>query len=279
MYNIYEELNKITEYIEEHILEKITITKLAHLVGLNGNTLKSIFSCLTGITINEYIRLRRLSLSVTDILNGETITNVSYKYLYNSPSSYNRALKKFEGITPKDLKKSKNKLKLFNKITFKENIKNYNIDYQIYKNREFKLYYISKKVNYNNRNKEIPEFWKEVKQKYPEFIKNKRYGFLEKYNNETYYYCLLENEFDNSNIKNIKKCNYFAIKTTSFESKDIIENINKGIKEYIKSLNYRLLKSPIIEVYYKDFVEILIPITWYFLMLKYQVFLCLIWDN
>lgn len=261
MYNIYEELNKITEYIEEHILDKITITELAHLVGLNGNTLKNIFSCLTGITINEYIRLRRLSLSVTDILNGENITNVSYKYLYNSPSSYNRAFKKFEGITPKDIKKSKNKLKLFNKITFKENIKNYNIDYQIYKNREFKLYYISKKVNYNNRNKEIPEFWREVKQKYPEFIKNKRYGFLEKYNNETYYYCLLENKFDNSNIKNIKKCNYFAIKTTSFESKDIIENINKGIKEYIKSLNYQLLKLPIIEVYYKDFVEILIPIT------------------
>ena len=61
--------------------------------------------------------------------------------------------------------------------------------------------------------------------------------------------------------KNIKKCNYFAIKTTSFESKDIIENINKGIKEYIKSLNYQLLKLPIIEEYYKDFVEILIPIT------------------
>ena len=53
MYNIYEELNKITEYIEKHILEKITITELAHLVGLNGNTLKSIFSCLTGITINS----------------------------------------------------------------------------------------------------------------------------------------------------------------------------------------------------------------------------------
>lgn len=261
MYNIYEELNKITEYIEKHILEKITITELAHLVGLNRNTLKSIFSCLTGITINEYIRLRRLSLSVTDILNGENITNVSYKYLYNSPSSYNRAFKKFEGITPKDLKKSKNELKLFNKITFKENIKNYNIDYQIYKNKEFKLYYILKKVDYNNRKKEIPKFWKKVKLKYPEFMQNKRYGFLEKTNNEAYYYCLLEKEFKYSKILNIKKCNYFAIKTTSFESKDIIENINKGIKEYIKSLNYKLLKLPIIEVYYKDFVEILIPIT------------------
>lgn len=264
MYNIYKELNKITEYIEKHIFEKITITELAHLAGLNENTLKSIFNCLTGITINEYIRLRRLSLSVTDILNGETITDVSYKYLYNSPSSYNRAFKNFEGITPKDLKKSKTKLKLFNKITFNENIKNYNIDYQIYKNREFKLYYISKKVDYNNRDKEIPEFWKEVKQKYPEFIRNKRYGFLEENNGEVYYYCLLEKEFKDSKTLNIKKCNYFAIKTTSFESKDIIENINKGIKEYIKSLNYQLLKLPIIEVYYKDFVEILIPITWHF---------------
>lgn len=261
MYNIYEELNKITEYIEKHMLEKITIKELAHLVGLNENTLKSIFSCLTGITINEYIRLRRLSLSVTDILNGESITTVSYKYLYNSPSSYNRAFKKFEGITPKELKKSKSKLKLFNKITFIENIKNYNIDYQIYKNREFKLYYISKKVDYNNRDKEIPEFWKEIKQKYPEFMQNKRYGFLEKNNYGTYYYCLLEKEFKDSKTLNIKKCNYFAIKTTSFESKDIIENINKGIKEYIKSLNYRLLKIPIIELYYNDFVEILIPIT------------------
>ena len=72
---------------------------------------------------------------------------------------------------------------------------------------------------------------------------------------------MLEKEFKDSKTLNIKKCNYFAIKTTSFESKDIIENINKGIKEYIKSLNYQLLKLPIIEVYYKDFVEILIPIT------------------
>lgn len=261
MYNIYKELNKITEYIENNILEEITITELAHLVGLNENTLKSVFSCLTGITINEYIRLRRLSLSVTDILNGETITNVSYKYLYNSPSSYNRAFKKFEGITPKDLKKSKNELKLFNKIIFKESIKNYNIDYQIYKNKEFNLYYITKEIDYNNRTKEIPDFWKKVKQEYSEFICNKRYGFLEKNKDKTYYYCLLEKEFNNSKILKIKKCNYFAIKTTSFQSKDIIKNIDKGIKEYIKSLNYKLLKLPIIEVYYKDFVEILIPIT------------------
>lgn len=76
MYNIYKELNKVTNYIEEHILEKITISQLSHLVGLNENILKNVFTCLTGITINEYIRLRRLSLSATDIMNGESITIV-----------------------------------------------------------------------------------------------------------------------------------------------------------------------------------------------------------
>lgn len=180
MYDIYSELNRITDYIEDHILDKITISELANLIGVNNNTLKNVFNYLTGTTISEYIRLRRLSLSVTDILNGESITSVSYKYLYNSPSSYNRAFKKFEGITPKDLKNNK-ELKLFNKIVFKESIKDYNIDYKIYKNKEFNLYFVAKKVNYNNRSKEIPDFWKEVKSKYPEFTtNNKRYGFLDK---------------------------------------------------------------------------------------------------
>ena len=48
MYNIYRELNKITDYIENHILEEINISFLAHSIGLNENTFKSVFNCLTG---------------------------------------------------------------------------------------------------------------------------------------------------------------------------------------------------------------------------------------
>ena len=262
MYNIYDELNKVTDYIEEHILEDIDIKVLTKITGLNINNLKNIFLCLTGISLVEYIRLRRLSLSVTDILNGESITSISYKYLYNSPSSYNRAFKKYEGVTPRKIRKNIDKLKLFNKITFNEKIKDYNIGYKIYKNKSFTLYGISKEINYNNRTKEIPNFWKEIKSKYPEFTKNRRYGYLYINNdNERIYYCLLENKFENSKKINIPICNYFAIKSDSFKSEKIIENINKGIKEYIKSLNYKILDLPIIEVYHVSYVEILIPIS------------------
>ena len=187
-------------------------------------------------------------------------TSAYRKHLYNSPSSYNRAFKKFQGITPKNLKTTKD-LKLFNKIVFNESIKNYNINYKIYKNKEFNLYFVARKVNYSNRTREISDFWKEVKSKYPEFCNEKRYGFLDNFSSEAYYYCLLEKKYKDCKKINIEKCNYFAIKTTSFESKDIIDNINKSIEEYIKSLNYKLLKRPRIEVYYKEYVEILIPIT------------------
>ncbi len=262
MYNIYDELNKMIDYIEEHILENIDIKVLTKITGLNINTLKSVFSCLTGISITDYIRLRRLTLSVSDILKGKSITEVSYKYLYNSPSSYNRAFKKYEGITPKEIKSNTSKLKLFNKIIFKENIKNYNIDYKIYKNKEFNLYGISKKIDFESRTKDIPEFWKEVKNKYEEFNSNKRYGFLdESNNNEILYFCLLEKKFKSSKKINIPKCNYFAIKIDDFKSQSIINNINKCLDEYIKSLNYKILDMANIEIYYDNYIEILIPIT------------------
>ncbi len=259
MYNIYDNLNKVINYIEDHILEEIDIKYLSTITGLNITVLKNIFNCLTGISINEYIRLRRLSLSVTDILNGESITSISYKYLYNSPSSYNRAFKKYEGITPRKLKNNSKDLRLFNKIVFKENIKDYNIEYKVYKNKQINLYGISKEVNYKNRTKEIPEFWREVKKKYPEFTTNTRYGFLNIKDNK--YYCLLEKRFKNSKKITIPKCNYFAIKTSSFESLDIINNINKNLYEYIKAIKYKALDLPCIEIYYNNYVEILVPIT------------------
>ncbi|MDE5630120.1 MAG: AraC family transcriptional regulator, partial [Bacilli bacterium] len=174
MYNIYKELNKIIDYIEEHILEKIDLITLAHMSGLNINMLKNIFTCLAGISITEYIRYRRLSLATRDILNGESITDIALKYHYSSLSSFTRSYKKFSGISPKEVRNSE-KLKMFNKIIFKENINNYNLDYKI-KNIEFNLYSVSKKMPYEESYKYIKPFWEEVKRNNPEFNEGIRYG-------------------------------------------------------------------------------------------------------
>ena len=59
--NYYENLNKVIEKIEENLTKKIEYKELAKIVGTSSYTLQRIFTFLTGITLTEYIRKRRLS--------------------------------------------------------------------------------------------------------------------------------------------------------------------------------------------------------------------------
>lgn len=259
MYNIYKELNKVIEYIEKNILEEIDINYLAHLSGLNINMLKNIFTCLAGISIAEYIRYRRLSLATRDILNGESITDIALKYHYSSLSSFTRSYKNFSGIAPKEVRNNSN-LKMYNKIIFKENINDYNLDYKI-KNIEFNLFGISKKIPLEESYKYIKPFWEEVKKKHLEFNGDIRYGFL--YHNDKYaeYFCLLDKPFNQSKKIHIPKQKYFIYSIPNESSRFISSSIKKGIMEYIESLNYTYFDMPTIEIYHDDIVEIYIPIT------------------
>lgn len=262
MNNFYQELNQVIEYIENHLLDEIDKSELTKRVGLNWHDLNVIFLCLTGISILDYIKNRRLTLSITDILKGDSLTHISYKYLYNSPSTYNRAFKKYQGFTPKDVKKQEKNLKLFPKIVFEEQNKFHEMEYKIYKGKELNLFGVAKKINFENRREEITAFWQEMKKRYPEFLTEKRYGFLEYTNKEEVkYYCLLEKEFDQA-LPITLKSDFFSIKTTSFESENIINKIKQSEKEFLSALNYKHKKRiPNIEIYTKEEVELLIPIT------------------
>ena len=59
--NIYEKLNKIIEYIENHLEEKIEYKELSKIIGVNEYTFQRIFSLISNVSISEYIRNRRLS--------------------------------------------------------------------------------------------------------------------------------------------------------------------------------------------------------------------------
>ncbi len=261
MYNIYDELNKIIDYIESHITEEINIKKLAKLIGQNEMVLKNIFTCLTGISISEYIRFRRLSLAVNDIINGESITDISYKYLYSFPSSFHRAFKDYHGISPSKVKNNPSPLRLFHRIYFKNEVKDYQLEYKIYKDKEFILYGQKYPLPLENIPEYTKEIWKKIKSQYPIFTTCKRYGFLKKDNSNTgRYYCLIEKPHSSFEKIVIPKHHYFSYKIKNNSSKEISNNIKKGVVEYITSLNYHKLDSPNIEVYHTDFIEIMIPI-------------------
>ena len=57
------------EYIEENLENKIEYSKLAQIVNINENMLPNFFSILCDISLSDYIRKRRLSKAVMDLVN------------------------------------------------------------------------------------------------------------------------------------------------------------------------------------------------------------------
>ena len=97
----YKNLNNMIKYIENNLVNEIEIKKLAEIVGISSNSLQRIFTFITGITITEYIKKRRLSKAFEEIKNTNSkIIDIAIKYQYNSTIAFDRAFKRNFGITP-----------------------------------------------------------------------------------------------------------------------------------------------------------------------------------
>lgn len=117
--NMLERMNTTIEHIEEHLLEELHMPMIAKVAGTSESDIQKTFYALTGISIVEYVRRRRLSLAGYELQKGEqSVLEVALKYGYTSPDSFTRAFKQMHGITPSMVKKGGYLLKSYGKITF-----------------------------------------------------------------------------------------------------------------------------------------------------------------
>lgn len=167
--NIYVELNKIIEYIENHLEEKIEYKKLAQMIGVNEYTFQRIFSLLSNISISEYIRNRRLSNAGQELyIDDEKVIDIAIRYQYNNATAFSRAFEKFHGIKPSEVRKNPEKLKMYTMLHFKEENGEIskNIDYKIIEKEEMTLFGIFKLTSNEKIGKDAPEFFQKIKNKY-----------------------------------------------------------------------------------------------------------------
>ena len=89
-------LNKMVEYIEDNLDDVIDYNMLSKIVNTNIFILERIFMFLTNMTINEYIKMRRLSKASEDIRNTDKkIIDIALKYQYNSATSLVELLRNY----------------------------------------------------------------------------------------------------------------------------------------------------------------------------------------
>ena len=121
--NTIERLNEVIDYIEDHLNDEIAMDTLASLYGMSLSVLQKTFLNICDITINEYIRRRRLSCAVFDLRNQEKVIDVAYKYQYQNVDAFSRAFKQQHHLTPTQAKQDNITITLFSRIVFTLSIK------------------------------------------------------------------------------------------------------------------------------------------------------------
>ncbi|MEI2399288.1 AraC family transcriptional regulator [Paenibacillus phytohabitans] len=96
----YDRTEAVISYIESNILE-IDYDEISRIACCPLGLYHRIFSYITGISIADYVRRRRLTLAAIELINGEQkVIDVAVKYGYNSQAAFSRAFKEHTGIPP-----------------------------------------------------------------------------------------------------------------------------------------------------------------------------------
>ncbi len=153
------------DYIEANITGEIDFEEVAQRAYSSPFHFQRVFGILCGLSLGDYIRMRRLSLAGEELSKGNAkIIDIALKYGYDTPESFSRAFTRFHGIAPSEAKHSGN-VKIFTplcvKLTLSGGIK---MDYRIEKRDAFQVVCKRKRVGKPqsaNGTPDITAMWQE----------------------------------------------------------------------------------------------------------------------
>lgn len=152
-------LNQAMDYIEEHLTEEVSFDELAKKTGISVYHFKRTFSFVAGMSLAEYIKKRRLAEANLALLAGEKVTDVAFKYGYQSIEGFSRAFRDWTGQAPSEVMKTQIQ-KTFPKFSFYIDIKGgQSMDVKLIEKPAFQIVGVSQKVplQYQGENQAIME--------------------------------------------------------------------------------------------------------------------------
>jgi AraC family transcriptional regulator len=162
-----ERMRLVIDYIENNLSDEIDLNQAAKIACCSTFHFQKTFFVITGLTVAEYIRHRRLTLAAQELTSGKTrVIEVSLKYGYESPDSFTRAFRNMHGITPQAAREPGVKLVAYPRISFQIVLKGGNdMDYKLADEAAFEVMGRSRRcTNVNKINfQELPLFWEAIR--------------------------------------------------------------------------------------------------------------------
>lgn len=157
------QLNLAMRYIEANLADEIDFQKVAQLACCSEYHFRRMFSFLSGMSLGEYIRHRRLSQAALELRNsGIKVIDLAVKYGYDSPDAFSRAFQGLHGLTPTEARMEGVLLKAVPPMTFQLTIQGGNeMDYRIIEKDAFYIVGLKQRVSlrYEGVNPEIAAMW------------------------------------------------------------------------------------------------------------------------
>lgn len=171
-------LRTAIDFMEEHLFEDIGAEDVADAVYVSPSYFQRGFKLVTGYTIGEYLRNRRLYLAGLDLLKGsgsggsrcggaDKIIDLAYRYGYDTPESFTRAFTRFHGLSPMQLRAQPHRIKVFLPLIVEISVRGgRKMDFVIEKREAMRMIGFERVFSFENSYQEIPNFWDEFCRRY-----------------------------------------------------------------------------------------------------------------
>lgn len=102
------------DLMEQKMEERLDIADIAKAAYVSPFHFQRMFHMLTGMTVAEYIRKRKLTLAAQELTSTTIkVADVAFKYGYDTPESFSKAFLRIHGISPSEARAPGVTLKAF----------------------------------------------------------------------------------------------------------------------------------------------------------------------
>jgi len=157
-------MNNAMDYIESNLADNISYNKIAQLARCSTYHFQSMFPFITGVTLSEYIRRRRLTLAAFELQTTDVkVIDVALKYGYESPEAFTRAFKNLHGVVPVSARDTGVSLKAYPRMTFQISMKgDIEMNYRIVQREAFDMFGFCGDISTEKPFEDVPKFWGKV---------------------------------------------------------------------------------------------------------------------